>query len=107
MADRILVSTEQITATVGKYEQELAHMEQALQAMDRAWDTLCNVWDGTIKATFMSEWVVIMGNIKKSTQAMNKSINGLKKANDIITPGEDDIKGNANSLSEGPVPPMF
>ena len=107
MADRILVSTEQMEATVSKYNDARGGMEQAFSAMDKAWDHLCSVWDGTIRTTFMAEWVVIMGNIRKSDQAMEKSINGLIKSNNLFSTNESELQSRANSLDTGTVPPMF
>ena len=107
MADRLLVSTEQMEATVTKYNDARDRMDQAFTAMDNAWNKLCEVWDGTIKASFMAEWVVIMGNIRKSDQAMEKSINGLIKSNNLFSQNESDLTSRANNLDSGTVPPMF
>ena len=107
MADRILVSTQEMEATVTRYNEARGDMEQAFSAMDKAWDHLCSVWDGTIRTAFMSEWVVIMGNIRKSDRAMEKSIEGLIKANNLFTTNEDNLISRANSLDSGTVPPMF
>lgn len=107
MADRLLVSTEQMEATVNKYNDARSTMEQAFTAMDNAWDALCQVWDGTIKATFMSQWILIMGNIRKSDQAMAKSINGLVKSHNLFQENEDNLTSRATSLDPGTVPPMF
>ena len=107
MADRLLVSTEQMEATVTKYNDARGKMEQAFGEMDKAWNNLCQVWDGTIKTTFMAEWITIMGNIRKSDRAMEKSINGLIKSNNLFSENEDQLVSQANNLSSGTVPPMF
>jgi uncharacterized protein YukE len=107
MADRLLVSTEQMEATVTKYNDARDRMDQAFTAMDNAWNKLSEVWDGTIKASFMAEWIVIMGNVRKSDKAMEKSINGLIKSNNLFTQNESDLTSKANSLDSGTVPPMF
>ena len=107
MADRILVSTEQMEATVSRYNDARSNMNQAFSAMDKAWDHLSNVWDGTVKAAFMAEWITIMGNIRKSDQAMERSINGLIKSNNLFTTNESELTSTANSLETGSVPPMF
>ena len=107
MADRLLVSTEQMEATVTKYNDARETMEQAFTSMDNAWNKLCQVWDGTITATFMAEWVVIMGNIRKSDRAMEKSINGMIKTHNLFSQNETELTGRANNLDEGTVPPMF
>ena len=107
MADRLLVSTEQMEATVTKYNDARETREQAFTSMDNAWNKLCQVWDGTIKATFMAEWVVIMGNIRKSDRAMEKSINGMIKTHNLFSQNETELTSRANNLDEGTVPPMF
>ena len=107
MADRLLVSTEQMEATVTKYNDARQRMEQAFTSMDNAWNKLCEVWDGTIRASFMAEWVVLMGNIRKSDRAMEKSINGLIKSNNLFTQNESELQSRANNLETGTVPPMF
>ena len=107
MADRLLVSTEQMEATVTKYNDARETMEQAFTSMDNAWNKLCQVWDGTIKATFMAQWVVIMGNIRKSDQAMAKSINGLIKSQNLFSQNEGDIQNRATSLDTGTAPTVF
>lgn len=107
MADRLLVSTEQMELTVNKYNEARETMEQAFSSMDKAWDKLCQVWDGTIKATFMAQWVVIMGNIRKSDQAMAKSINGLIKSQNLFSQNEGDLQSRATSLDTGTAPTVF
>lgn len=107
MADRLLVSTEVMQATVNKYNEAHQTMETAFNEMDKAWNNLCQVWDGTIKATFMSEWVVIKGNIMKSNQAMEKSIRGLTGSIQKFDQNETELTGKAQALNTGTVPPMF
>lgn len=107
MADRLLVSTEVMQATVTKYNQAHQRMQEAFTAMDKAWDQLCQVWDGTIRTAFMGQWVVIKGNILKSNQAMEKSIRGLTGSINSFQQNEDERTSKAGSLNEGSVPPMF
>ena len=107
MADRLLVSTEVMQATVQKYNKAHQTMEQAFTEMDKAWNNLCQVWDGTIKATFMGEWVIIKGNIMMSNQAMEKSIRGLTGSVQKFDQNESDLTSKANNLNTGTVPPMF
>ena len=107
MADRLLVSTEAMQATVQKYNQAHQTMEQAFTEMDKAWNNLCQVWDGTIRNTFMAEWVAIKGNIMKSNQAMEKSIRGLTGSVQKFDQNESDLQSKASSLNTGTVPPMF
>lgn len=107
MADRLLVSTEVMQATINKYNQASQTMNTAFQEMDKAWDNLCQVWDGTIKATFMAEWIVIKGNIMKSNMAIQKSIRGLTGSVQKFEENESSLTSRANSLDTGTVPPMF
>ena len=43
MADRLLVSTEQMEATVTNYNVARETIEQAFTSMDNAWNKLCQV----------------------------------------------------------------
>lgn len=107
MAETMLVSSQEMEATITKYNQAHTDMDQAFQAMDKAWDHLCNVWDGTVRTAFMAEWVTIMGNIRKSDLAMQKAINGLVTANNLFIQNEETLSSKAESLDAGTVPPMF
>jgi len=107
MADRILVTTEEMEATVSRYNDARDTMDNAFSAMDAAWDHLQSIWDGEVKAAFMAEWIVLMGNIRKSDNAMAKSIQGLIKTNNLFQNNEGEVTSRANNLNVGTVPPMF
>ena len=105
--DRLLVSTEEMSATVSRYNSARDTMDNAYTALDSAWDQLCAVWDGTIRTALMAEWVVIAGNVRKSDLAMAKSIRGLTNTHNLVVETESDLQGKANALEVGSVPPVF
>ena len=105
--DRLLVSTEAMTATINRYKQARERMDAAAKRMDAAWDRLNSVWDGAAKIAFMGEWVVLMGNVRKSEQAIEKSIRGLTRTVELFTSNESDLTGRAQNLDPGTIPPLF
>ena len=75
--------------------------------MDSAWSKLERVWDGGSKAAFGAQWIVLMGNIRKSEKAIERSIRGLTGSVDLFTTTESENQSAANNLSPGEVPPLF
>ncbi len=105
--DRLLVSTEAMTATINRYKAARDRMDAAAKAMDSAWNRLNSVWDGVAKVAFMAEWVTLMGNIRKSERAIEKSINGLTRTVELFSSNESDLSGRAQNLDPGTIPPLF
>ena len=106
-SDRLLVPIDVMENTLRKYNEARTRMNAAARSMDQAWDRLSKVWDGGTKAVFVAKWVVLMGNVKKSERAMERSINGLTRTVGLFTQNESDLTSRANSLDPGVVPPLF
>lgn len=106
-SDRLLVPIDVMQNTLRKYNEARTRMNAAARSMDQAWDRLSKVWDGGTKAVFVAKWVVLMGNVKKSERAMERSINGLTRTVGLFTQNESDLTSRANSLDPGVVPPLF
>lgn len=105
--NRLLVSTEAMMTTINRYKAAREKMDAAIRQMNAAWEQLNRVWDGSIKTAFMGEWILLMGNIRKSDQAMEKSLNGMVKTVTLFSNTESDLTGRAQSLDPGTVPPLF
>ena len=105
--DRLLVSTEQMRQTLTRYSQAKATLDQATQRMDTAWTRLSGVWEGSSKAAFMAQWVLLQGNIRKSHMAIDRSIRGLERAVGLFEETESANTSRAEGLDPGTVPPLF
>lgn len=106
-SDRLLVSTEAMQHTLTRYKEARQRLAAATKSMDSAWSKLERVWDGGSKAAFSVQWIVLMGNIRKSEKAIERSIRGLTGSVDLFTTTESENQSAANNLSPGEVPPLF
>ena len=94
-------------ATIARYKKARESLAEATKRMDSAWEQLNRVWDGSIKATFMGQWVVLMGNIEKSEGAVTRSLDGLERTATLFANTESANTSTAQSLNSGTVPPLF
>lgn len=101
MADKILVSTQEMEATVNRYNDSRETMDEARDAMDRALRHLNNCWKGPAWAAMMVKWTEINGNIRKSDMAIARSIEGLKATIATYEQTESEVTSKANALEIG------
>ena len=106
-SDRLLVSTEAMQHALTRYKEARQRLAAATKSMDSAWSKLERVWDGGSKAAFGAQWIVLMGNIRKSEKAVERSIRGLTGSVELFTTTESENQSAANNLSPGEVPPLF
>ena len=101
MADKILVSVQEMEATINRYTDSRNTMENARQHMEKALDNLNNCWKGPAWAAMMAQWQLINANIKNSDMAIGRSINGLKSSIATYEQHESEITAKANALEVG------
>ncbi len=101
MADKILVSTAEMTATIGKYNQAQQTMQEAQRSMKAALDNLNSCWKGPAWAAMMYKWTQIEANITKSQMAVNRSVVALQNTINIYETGENENKTSASGLDVG------
>lgn len=103
--DRILVSTQEMTATIQRYNNARSTMDEAFANMEAAMNHLDNCWEGPAKTAYRAKWAVIYGNIKRSDEAMEMAITGL--TNTIAEMENADSQANqaASGLEQGKAAP--
>lgn len=101
MADRILVSTAEMTATIGKYNTAQGTMMDAQKSMKAALDNLNGCWKGPAWAAMMAKWAQIEANIVKSQMAVNRSIVALQNVIMTYDQGEEANKNTGSALDVG------
>ena len=106
-SDKILVSTSEMQATIGKYEQARSTMQEAFSALDQAKEHIDRCWDGPAKAIYTAKWLNIAMNIKRSNDAIDSAVNSLKNIISTMDQGEDSVGSTAAALDTGTTPPMF
>lgn len=101
MADKILVSTEEMSATISKYDSAQQTMMDAQKSMRSALDNLNGCWKGPAWVAMMAKWTNIEANILKSQEAVNRSIMSLKNTIGYYENQENAAKDTSQGLDIG------
>lgn len=101
MADKILVSTAEMSATIGKYNDAQNTMMDAQKSMKQALENLNGCWKGPAWAAMMAKWAQIEANIIKSQAAVNRSIVALQNTIMTYDQHEDENKNTGSGLDIG------
>lgn len=99
--DRILVSPDEMRATIQTYNSARDTMNDAFSSMQAAMDHLDNCWKGPAWVAYMAKWTEIYGNIRRSDAAMEKAITGLTNTINEMEQTETNVGKTADALSEG------
>ena len=89
MADIIHVSTEELRATVGKYNTYKAQLQTAYLQMSIAVRTVDTTWNGDASEAFKAQFDQMYRNIEQTEQKVQDAVDELTKAADIY----DEIEG--------------
>ena len=101
MAERILVTPEEMLSTMQVYESKKAEQQNAYLQMSNAVRVLDGSWDGLASEVFKAAFDKLYRNLETSTQAMEKSINALKQGNELFTSTEKNVSTSSEALSAG------
>ena len=101
MADRILVSTAEMSATISRYNECQNTMMDAQKSMKAALDNLNGCWKGPAWAAMMMKWTQIEANIIKSQLAVNRSVMALQNTMNAYEEGEKTNETTGKSLDVG------
>ena len=101
MADKILVSTTEMQATINRYNNAKESVNDAFNHMQSAMDHLDNCWKGPAWAAMMAKWYVINGNIRRSDTAIEMAINGLNSTINTMVNAETTNTNTAKNLEVG------
>jgi WXG100 family type VII secretion target len=101
MAERILVSTEEMRNTVSTYESNKSKQQTAYLQMSNAVRTLDGFWDGPASEVFKGAFNALYKNLETSEQRMQDAIDELKKSADLYDQTNDDISGKMGQLEAG------
>lgn len=107
MADKILVSTTEMQATINRYNNAKQSVEEAFSHMQSAMDHLDNCWKGPGWAAFMAKWQLIYANISRTEQALEKAVTGLQNTISTMDEAEANVDSNTNALEIGKAADIF
>ena len=105
MADRIIVSTEEMRQTVSKYEAARDVMNQAFNNLNAAHDALDACWEGPAKLAYTARWMSILANLVKANQAIEQALTGLNETIAVQEQTEGDVNSKNSNLDVGTTPP--
>lgn len=106
MAERILVSTEEMTNTINRYNSAKETMNNAYSAMANAMEHLSDLWAGPAWVSYFTKWSTIYGNISRTDEAISETIDALQKTIDEMEQAENDNISGINALEAGTKSPV-
>jgi uncharacterized protein YukE len=91
MADRIIISTEEMEAAVSAYEAQKTIKMDAIAAMKAAVDNMDGSWDGPASDVFMAAFNALYGKMMKTEERMEDAITELNNLIQTATAADADI----------------
>ena len=102
--DIIKVSTEEMSATIGRYRAEKAKLLEALAICVKASVLLAQSWAGPSFAICCAKMANTYKNLFQSEKKIDDAINELTKTISIMSGAEKNIVSNIQSLDVGESP---
>lgn len=106
MAERILVSTEDMVSTVQAYNSAKTKQENAYLQISNAVRVLDGSWDGEASEAFKTAFNGLYNNIQQSAERMQDAANELTTSADIFSQAEMDAMKAVSSLEQGKAFPV-
>ena len=103
-ADKLLVSTEEMTATAGTFKSCLQEMQNAYLTMSDAVRTLDGSWDGDASEQFKTSFANMYNNLSQTEAKMTDAVDEMLKAAELFEEVENSIKTAAAGLDVGTSP---
>lgn len=91
MADRILVSTPEMEIAIQKYENARSELQDAYSKLDSAKSHLDNCYKGPAYMALCARWASIYMNVRTADNAIDESVNGLRKTISTMETGEQNV----------------
>jgi len=104
MAERILVSTEDMLATLSTYSSQKNAQSVAFNKMNSAVNSLQGMWEGEAANTFKQQFQKFFANIRLSEDKMQDAVDELRKSSEFFTEAEKTTGTAAGALDVGTSP---
>lgn len=101
MADRILVSTEEMLATISKYENARSVLDEAFVKLQSAKEHIDRCYGGPDYVILVAKYLDTYANIKTAENAVESAVQGLRKTIDTMETTESSISGRTAALEAG------
>lgn len=104
MAEKILVSTEEMRGTVTQYQAAKGDLQNAFSTLDRALKILESCWKGPAYMAMRAQWEIAYGNIKRADDKMQDAVDELNRVADLFDENEATLQSTFGSLDTGTSP---
>lgn len=104
MADKIKVSTEEMSACVAKYTAQRAKLSEAFSICNNASQLLARSWAGPSFTVCCAKMAATYKNLFQSEQKMDDAIKELNEIINLMESAESNISSSASALDTGTSP---
>lgn len=104
MAERILVTTDEMRQTARTYQTAQNDLQSAFADMDRALKILESCWKGPAYMAMRTQWDIAYKNIKRADDKMQDAVDELNKVSDLFDQNEASLQSSFGSLDTGTSP---
>lgn len=104
MAERILVSTEEMRQTAARYQSAQGDLQNAFSDLDRALNILESCWKGPAYLAMRTQWNVAYKNIKRADEKMQDAVDELNTVAQLFDQNESQLQSTFGSLDTGTSP---
>ena len=104
MAEKILVTTEEMRQTAAQYQSAQGDLQGAFSELDRALKILESCWKGPAYMAMRAQWNIAYGNIKRADDKMQDAVDELNKVANLFDDNEARLQSTFSSLDIGTSP---
>lgn len=104
MAEKILVSTDEMRQTATAYRGAQGELQDAFSELDRALKILESCWKGPAYMAMRAQWSIANGNIKRANEKMQDAIDELNTVANLFDENEATLQSTFSSLDTGSSP---
>jgi len=104
MAEKILVSTEEMRETVTEYQSAKGELQDAFSSLNRALKILESCWKGPAYMAMRAQWDIAHANIKRADDKMQDAVDELNTVANLFDENEATLQSTFGSLDTGTSP---
>ena len=104
MAERILVTTDEMRQTAAEYVSAKAGLQDAFSSLDRALNILESCWKGPAYMAMRAQWDIANKNIRRADEKMQDAVDELNAVAELFDQNESTIQSTFGSLDTGTSP---
>lgn len=104
MAEKILVTTEEMRQTATNYLSAKGELQNSFSSLDRALKILESCWKGPAYMAMRTQWDIAYKNIKRADEKMQDAVDELNSVAGLFDQNEATLQSTFSSLDTGSSP---